>query len=201
MEWLSWFETEETRWLVCDASWFLCSRSSSFDPLPGSGSHGWHRDFRNELRDWNGEKLYFSAGWNKITLHSDSHDVFQIQTTYKPTMIETDPCRFKVSDSHSGIKNVRSCSGTESLLRLSRLPDPSEEPAMRKRRLCVKISPRVAAQMALCDIQIVSKSKYHLVNYTCIGWAAPEIVMQWGSEVSRASSLIPPSPPYLHTGR
>nr|XP_046242755.1 multivesicular body subunit 12Bb isoform X5 [Scatophagus argus] len=45
----------------------------------------------------------------------------------------------------------------------------TKEAAMRKRRLCVKISPRAAAETALYDIQIVAKSKYHLVNYTCIG--------------------------------
>lgn len=45
----------------------------------------------------------------------------------------------------------------------------SKEAAMRKRRLCVKVSPRAAAQTAVYDIQIVAKSKYHLVNYTCVG--------------------------------
>ncbi|XP_037633984.1 multivesicular body subunit 12Bb isoform X2 [Sebastes umbrosus] len=45
----------------------------------------------------------------------------------------------------------------------------TKETAMRKRRLCVKISPREAAVMAVYDIQVVVKSKYHLVNYTCIG--------------------------------
>ncbi|XP_049435981.1 multivesicular body subunit 12B-like isoform X2 [Epinephelus fuscoguttatus] len=45
----------------------------------------------------------------------------------------------------------------------------TKETAMRKRKLCVKLSPRAAALMAVCDIQIVAKSKYHLVNYTCIG--------------------------------
>ncbi|XP_071338463.1 multivesicular body subunit 12Bb [Trachinotus anak] len=45
----------------------------------------------------------------------------------------------------------------------------TKETAMRKRRLCVKISPRAAAETAVYDIQIVAKSKYHLVNYTCIG--------------------------------
>ncbi len=47
--------------------------------------------------------------------------------------------------------------------------DSSEETALRKRRLCVKISPRAAAETAVYDIKIVAKSKYHLVNYTCIG--------------------------------
>ncbi|XP_035514803.1 multivesicular body subunit 12Bb isoform X2 [Morone saxatilis] len=45
----------------------------------------------------------------------------------------------------------------------------TKEAAMRKRRLCVKISPRAAAETAVYDIQIIAKSKYHLVNYTCIG--------------------------------
>lgn len=40
---------------------------------------------------------------------------------------------------------------------------------MRKRRLCVKMSSRAAATTALHDIQIVAKSKYHLVNYTTVG--------------------------------
>ncbi|XP_008304195.1 multivesicular body subunit 12Bb [Stegastes partitus] len=45
----------------------------------------------------------------------------------------------------------------------------TKEAAMRKRRLCVKMSPREAAETAIYDIQIVAKSKYHLVNYTCMG--------------------------------
>ncbi|KAF7666971.1 hypothetical protein LDENG_00085960 [Lucifuga dentata] len=45
----------------------------------------------------------------------------------------------------------------------------TKEPAMRKRRLCVKISPRAAAETAVYDVQIIAKSKYHLVNYICIG--------------------------------
>ncbi|XP_040010117.1 multivesicular body subunit 12Bb isoform X2 [Xiphias gladius] len=45
----------------------------------------------------------------------------------------------------------------------------TKETATRKRRLCVKISPRAAAETAVYDIQITAKSKYHLVNYTCIG--------------------------------
>uniref|UniRef100_A0A3Q2NPI5 Multivesicular body subunit 12Bb n=1 Tax=Fundulus heteroclitus TaxID=8078 RepID=A0A3Q2NPI5_FUNHE len=44
-----------------------------------------------------------------------------------------------------------------------------KEAAMRKRRLCVKTSPREAAETAVCDIQITTKSKYQLVNYTCAG--------------------------------
>ncbi|XP_041793931.1 multivesicular body subunit 12Bb [Chelmon rostratus] len=45
----------------------------------------------------------------------------------------------------------------------------TKETAMRKRRLCVKISPRAAAKTAVYDIQIIAKSKYQLVNYTCVG--------------------------------
>ncbi|CAJ1068031.1 multivesicular body subunit 12Bb isoform X2 [Xyrichtys novacula] len=45
----------------------------------------------------------------------------------------------------------------------------TKETAMRKRRLCVKMSPRTAAETAVFDIQITTKSKYHLVNYTCMG--------------------------------
>ncbi|XP_061624709.1 multivesicular body subunit 12B-like isoform X5 [Phyllopteryx taeniolatus] len=45
----------------------------------------------------------------------------------------------------------------------------TKEPAMRKRRLCVKISPRAAAQTAVFDIQIVAKSTFHLLHYTCMG--------------------------------
>ncbi|XP_056150288.1 multivesicular body subunit 12Bb [Lampris incognitus] len=45
----------------------------------------------------------------------------------------------------------------------------TREPAMRKRRLCVKLCPGAAAKTAVVDIQITGKSKHHLVNYTCIG--------------------------------
>ncbi|XP_022057021.1 multivesicular body subunit 12Bb isoform X1 [Acanthochromis polyacanthus] len=45
----------------------------------------------------------------------------------------------------------------------------TKEAAMRKKRLCVKMSRRKAAETAIYDIQIVSKAKYHLVNYTCVG--------------------------------
>lgn len=45
---------------------------------------------------------------------------------------------------------------------------------MRKRRLCVNMSPRAAAKTALHDVQLIAKSKYHLVNYTTIGWAMRE---------------------------
>lgn len=50
---------------------------------------------------------------------------------------------------------------------------------MRKRRLCVKMSPRAAAKTALQDIQLIAKSKYHLVNYTTIGWAMREHRDSW----------------------
>ncbi|KAF6729937.1 Multivesicular body subunit 12B, partial [Oryzias melastigma] len=43
------------------------------------------------------------------------------------------------------------------------------EAAMRKRRLCVKMMPREAAETAVYDIQITTKSKYQVVNYTCKG--------------------------------
>uniref|UniRef100_A0A667X172 Multivesicular body subunit 12Bb n=1 Tax=Myripristis murdjan TaxID=586833 RepID=A0A667X172_9TELE len=45
----------------------------------------------------------------------------------------------------------------------------TKETATRKRRLCVKLSPHAEAKTAVYDIQITGKSKYHLVNYTCIG--------------------------------
>ncbi|XP_020791153.2 multivesicular body subunit 12Bb isoform X3 [Boleophthalmus pectinirostris] len=45
----------------------------------------------------------------------------------------------------------------------------SKETATRKKRLCVRVSPRGSTQTAVYDIQIVAKSKYHLVNYTCVG--------------------------------
>ncbi|XP_068422840.1 multivesicular body subunit 12B-like [Clinocottus analis] len=45
----------------------------------------------------------------------------------------------------------------------------TKETAMRKKRLCVKISPCATAVTAVYDIQVVAKSKYHLVNYTCVG--------------------------------
>uniref|UniRef100_A0A665WWR1 Multivesicular body subunit 12Bb n=1 Tax=Echeneis naucrates TaxID=173247 RepID=A0A665WWR1_ECHNA len=61
----------------------------------------------------------------------------------------------------------------------------TKETAMRKKRLCVKLSPRAAAETAVCDIQVVAKSKYHLVNYTCVGeinsmgiWYRMDIVPQ-----------------------
>ncbi|XP_077378859.1 multivesicular body subunit 12Bb isoform X2 [Festucalex cinctus] len=45
----------------------------------------------------------------------------------------------------------------------------TKEPAMRKRRLCVKMSPREAAETAVFDFQIVGKSKHQLVHYTSLG--------------------------------
>ncbi|CAL8247562.1 unnamed protein product [Merluccius merluccius] len=45
----------------------------------------------------------------------------------------------------------------------------TKEPALRKKRLCVKLSPRASAQTALYDIQVISKSKLPHTNYTCIG--------------------------------
>ncbi|KAK0154324.1 Multivesicular body subunit 12B [Merluccius polli] len=45
----------------------------------------------------------------------------------------------------------------------------TKEPALRKKRLCVKLSPHASAQTALYDIQVISKSKLPHTNYTCIG--------------------------------
>ncbi|KAM9822695.1 multivesicular body subunit 12Bb isoform 1-T3 [Syngnathus typhle] len=45
----------------------------------------------------------------------------------------------------------------------------TKEPAMKKRRLCVKMSPRAAADTAVFDFQIIAKSKQHLVHYTSMG--------------------------------
>eukprot|EP00066_Takifugu_rubripes_P024236 XP_011613502.1 PREDICTED: multivesicular body subunit 12B [Takifugu rubripes] len=42
------------------------------------------------------------------------------------------------------------------------------ETAMRKRKLCVKTSPRAAAKTAVYDIQITAKSKYQLIDYKCL---------------------------------
>ncbi|XP_068165971.1 multivesicular body subunit 12B-like [Antennarius striatus] len=74
----------------------------------------------------------------------------------------------------------------------------TKEAATRKRRLCVKISPHAAAETAVFDIQIVAKSRYHLVNYTCIGeinnmgvWYLKGDVLQRRS--SPAASDAPPS--------
>lgn len=45
----------------------------------------------------------------------------------------------------------------------------SEEQALRKERLCVKLVPRHSADMAICDVVIQGKSKHSLTNYTFIG--------------------------------
>ncbi|CAG07091.1 unnamed protein product, partial [Tetraodon nigroviridis] len=44
----------------------------------------------------------------------------------------------------------------------------TNETAMRKRRLCVKTSPRATAKTAVYDIQATAKSKYQLVDYKCL---------------------------------
>ncbi|KAM3611605.1 uncharacterized protein V6R79_021203 [Siganus canaliculatus] len=87
----------------------------------------------------------------------------------------------------------------------------TKEPAMRKRRLCVKISPRAAAKTAVYDIQIAAKSKYHLVNYTCAGemnnmwiWyrvadVAKDQVPQ--KKAAEAKSEAPPLTPRKKTNR
>ncbi|XP_056449060.1 multivesicular body subunit 12Bb isoform X1 [Gadus chalcogrammus] len=45
----------------------------------------------------------------------------------------------------------------------------TKEPALRKRRLCVKICPRASAQTVLYDIQVMGRSKLSRSHYTCIG--------------------------------
>ncbi|XP_059910948.1 multivesicular body subunit 12Bb isoform X2 [Gadus macrocephalus] len=45
----------------------------------------------------------------------------------------------------------------------------TKEPALRKRRLCVKICPRASAQTVLYDIQVMGRSKLPRTRYTCIG--------------------------------
>ncbi|KAM8866385.1 multivesicular body subunit 12B-like isoform 6-T10 [Synchiropus picturatus] len=45
----------------------------------------------------------------------------------------------------------------------------TKESATRKKRLCVKTLPRGAADTAVNDIQIISKSKYQIKDYTCVG--------------------------------
>ncbi|CAB1319703.1 unnamed protein product, partial [Coregonus sp. 'balchen'] len=45
----------------------------------------------------------------------------------------------------------------------------TKEPALRKRRLCVKLGLRVATKTAVCDIQIQGKSEHTPAHYTCIG--------------------------------
>ncbi|XP_072289756.1 multivesicular body subunit 12B-like isoform X2 [Eucyclogobius newberryi] len=85
----------------------------------------------------------------------------------------------------------------------------SKEAATRKRRLCVRVSPRAAAQTAVYDIQIVAKSKYHLVNYTCVGeinnmfvWCRLGDVQPQKQEVtSKSTSVIPDQTVRKSTGR
>ncbi|XP_044052350.1 multivesicular body subunit 12Bb isoform X3 [Siniperca chuatsi] len=87
----------------------------------------------------------------------------------------------------------------------------TKETAMRKRRLCVKTSPRAAAKTAVYDIQIIAKSKYHLINYTCIGeinnmgiWYRMADVSQHQSSQetsSRASNDAPPNTASRRTTR
>ncbi|XP_059194115.1 multivesicular body subunit 12Bb [Centropristis striata] len=64
----------------------------------------------------------------------------------------------------------------------------TKETAMRKRRLCVKISPCADAVTAVYDIQIIAKSKYHLVNYTCLGEINSMGIWYRTGEVSRHQS-------------
>uniref|UniRef100_A0A8C1LLB1 Multivesicular body subunit 12Bb n=1 Tax=Cyprinus carpio TaxID=7962 RepID=A0A8C1LLB1_CYPCA len=45
----------------------------------------------------------------------------------------------------------------------------TQEQALRKERLCVKLVPRHSADMAICDVVIQGKSKHSLTNYTFIG--------------------------------
>ncbi|XP_042585907.1 multivesicular body subunit 12Bb [Cyprinus carpio] len=45
----------------------------------------------------------------------------------------------------------------------------TQEQALRKERLCVKLVPRQSADMAICDVVIQGKSKHSLTNYTFIG--------------------------------
>ncbi|XP_030000499.1 multivesicular body subunit 12Bb [Sphaeramia orbicularis] len=77
----------------------------------------------------------------------------------------------------------------------------SKETATRKKRLCVKISPRAAAETAVYDIQIVAKSKYHLVNYTCIGemnnmgiWYREGDIVQHQSSMEKSSTASSDAP-------
>ncbi|XP_034546976.1 multivesicular body subunit 12Bb isoform X3 [Notolabrus celidotus] len=94
----------------------------------------------------------------------------------------------------------------------------TKETAMRKRRMCVKMSPRAAAEKAVNDIKITAKSKNHLVNYTCMGdinnmglWYGVGVASQQQSTQqtsSRANSDAPPGtirrttnrPTYEHQG-
>ncbi|XP_070761188.1 multivesicular body subunit 12Bb [Enoplosus armatus] len=82
----------------------------------------------------------------------------------------------------------------------------TKETAMRKRRLCVKISPRAAARTAVYDIQIIAKSKNHLVDYTCIGeinnmgiWYRMGDVSQLQPSQEMSSAVNSDAPP--HTAR
>ncbi|XP_062307732.1 multivesicular body subunit 12Bb isoform X1 [Osmerus eperlanus] len=45
----------------------------------------------------------------------------------------------------------------------------TQEIALRKNRLCVKLCPRGDAQTAVCDMVIISKAKHTPADYTCIG--------------------------------
>ncbi|XP_026125446.1 multivesicular body subunit 12B isoform X1 [Carassius auratus] len=45
----------------------------------------------------------------------------------------------------------------------------TQEQALRKERLCVKLVPRHCADMAICDMVVQGKSKHSLTNYTFIG--------------------------------
>ncbi|XP_051949961.1 multivesicular body subunit 12Bb isoform X1 [Xyrauchen texanus] len=45
----------------------------------------------------------------------------------------------------------------------------TQEQALRKERLCVKLVPRHSAETAICDIALQGKSKQTLANYTYIG--------------------------------
>ncbi|XP_026106070.1 multivesicular body subunit 12B-like isoform X2 [Carassius auratus] len=45
----------------------------------------------------------------------------------------------------------------------------TQEQALRKERLCVKLVPRHCADMAICNMVVQGKSKHSLTNYTFIG--------------------------------
>ncbi|PWA19635.1 hypothetical protein CCH79_00006753 [Gambusia affinis] len=80
-----------------------------------------------------------------------------------------------------------------------------KEAAMRKRRLCVKMSTREAAETAVCDIQITAKSKYQLVNYTCVGEINNMGIWYRMGDVPRSQSShqtrSAPKPDALHSTR
>ncbi|KAG7274170.1 hypothetical protein CRUP_017534 [Coryphaenoides rupestris] len=66
----------------------------------------------------------------------------------------------------------------------------TKEAALRKRRLCLKLSPRALARTALYDIQVFSKSKILLTNYTCVGPAASAATRpHYEHQISAASTL------------